>query len=173
MWLCAFLSYQTKTDQEEEEVDIATCSRGQYFGELALVTNKPRAASAYAVGNVKCLGILYAFQWSFNCIIFSSTYIFQDTIYYFTLLYIAFLKLCQTLLFFCRVFLFQSWMLKPSRDCWVRAWTSWRETLLTTKSNWLPCLEVALRSSNRVHETAPMDQELVDERKGFYVCFPP
>uniref|UniRef100_A0A674ABP3 cAMP-dependent protein kinase type II regulatory subunit n=1 Tax=Salmo trutta TaxID=8032 RepID=A0A674ABP3_SALTR len=39
----------------EEEVEIAMCTRGQYFGELALVTNKPRAASAYAVGNVKCL----------------------------------------------------------------------------------------------------------------------
>lgn len=52
----AFLSYQTKKDQEEEEVDIAMCTRGQYFGELALVTNKPRAASAYAVGSVKCLG---------------------------------------------------------------------------------------------------------------------
>ncbi|XP_051237772.1 endoplasmin [Dicentrarchus labrax] len=48
---------RTKKDQEEEEVDIATCSRGQYFGELALVTNKPRAASAYAVGSVKCLVI--------------------------------------------------------------------------------------------------------------------
>uniref|UniRef100_A0A8C4RPU4 Protein kinase cAMP-dependent type II regulatory subunit beta n=1 Tax=Erpetoichthys calabaricus TaxID=27687 RepID=A0A8C4RPU4_ERPCA len=36
-------------------VEIARCTRGQYFGELALVTNKPRAASAYAVGNVKCL----------------------------------------------------------------------------------------------------------------------
>ncbi|XP_074533930.1 endoplasmin isoform X2 [Halichoeres trimaculatus] len=46
---------RTKKEQEEEEVDIATCSRGQYFGELALVTNKPRAASAYAVGSVKCL----------------------------------------------------------------------------------------------------------------------
>ncbi|XP_047242625.1 cAMP-dependent protein kinase type II-beta regulatory subunit isoform X2 [Girardinichthys multiradiatus] len=47
---------QTKKDEEEEEeVDIATCTRGQYFGELALVTNKPRAASAYAVGSVKCL----------------------------------------------------------------------------------------------------------------------
>uniref|UniRef100_A0AAR2KFG6 Cyclic nucleotide-binding domain-containing protein n=1 Tax=Pygocentrus nattereri TaxID=42514 RepID=A0AAR2KFG6_PYGNA len=44
-----------KTDSEEDEVDIATCTRGQYFGELALVTNKPRAASAYAVENVKCL----------------------------------------------------------------------------------------------------------------------
>ncbi|XP_034032183.1 LOW QUALITY PROTEIN: cAMP-dependent protein kinase type II-beta regulatory subunit [Thalassophryne amazonica] len=46
---------RTKKDQDEEEVEIATCSRGQYFGELALVTNKPRAASAYAVGSVKCL----------------------------------------------------------------------------------------------------------------------
>ncbi|XP_044049466.1 endoplasmin [Siniperca chuatsi] len=46
---------RTKKDQEEEEVEIATCFRGQYFGELALVTNKPRAASAYAVGSVKCL----------------------------------------------------------------------------------------------------------------------
>nr|XP_061781292.1 endoplasmin-like [Nerophis lumbriciformis] len=46
---------RTKNDQDEEEVEIATCSRGQYFGELALVTNKPRAASAYAVGSVKCL----------------------------------------------------------------------------------------------------------------------
>ncbi|MED6256895.1 hypothetical protein ATANTOWER_000406 [Ataeniobius toweri] len=44
-----------KDEEEEEEVDIATCTRGQYFGELALVTNKPRAASAYAVGSVKCL----------------------------------------------------------------------------------------------------------------------
>ncbi|CAL8261294.1 unnamed protein product [Merluccius merluccius] len=42
-------------EDEEDEVDIAACSRGQYFGELALVTNKPRAASAYAVGSVKCL----------------------------------------------------------------------------------------------------------------------
>uniref|UniRef100_A0A672I1B3 cAMP-dependent protein kinase type II regulatory subunit n=1 Tax=Salarias fasciatus TaxID=181472 RepID=A0A672I1B3_SALFA len=50
-----FLPHQTKKDQEEEEVEIATCTRGQYFGELALVTNKPRAASAYAVGSVKCL----------------------------------------------------------------------------------------------------------------------
>ncbi|XP_077953497.1 cAMP-dependent protein kinase type II-beta regulatory subunit-like isoform X2 [Gasterosteus aculeatus] len=48
---------RTKKDQEDEEVDIATCMRGQYFGELALITNKPRAASAYAVGSVKCLAM--------------------------------------------------------------------------------------------------------------------
>ncbi|CAH2275767.1 cAMP-dependent kinase type II-beta regulatory subunit [Pelobates cultripes] len=47
---------KSKQDAEvNEAVEIARCSRGQYFGELALVTNKPRAASAYAVGNVKCL----------------------------------------------------------------------------------------------------------------------
>ena len=28
-------------------------NKGGYFGELALVTHKPRAASAYAVGDVK------------------------------------------------------------------------------------------------------------------------
>lgn len=46
---------KSKNDSEDEEVEIATCSRGQYFGELALVTNKPRAASAYAMDSVKCL----------------------------------------------------------------------------------------------------------------------
>ncbi|POI27985.1 hypothetical protein CIB84_008265 [Bambusicola thoracicus] len=49
---------QGKPDVEVEEngaVEIARCSRGQYFGELALVTNKPRAASAFALGTVKCL----------------------------------------------------------------------------------------------------------------------
>ncbi|XP_030063936.1 cAMP-dependent protein kinase type II-alpha regulatory subunit [Microcaecilia unicolor] len=47
---------KTKTGQESNlEVEIARCIRGQYFGELALVTNKPRAASAYSVGDVKCL----------------------------------------------------------------------------------------------------------------------
>lgn len=48
---------KTKANKDggNEEVEIARCHKGQYFGELALVTNKPRAASAYAVGDVKCL----------------------------------------------------------------------------------------------------------------------
>lgn len=48
---------KTKTNKNggNQEVEIAHCHKGQYFGELALVTNKPRAASAYAVGDVKCL----------------------------------------------------------------------------------------------------------------------
>ncbi|XP_054881794.1 cAMP-dependent protein kinase type II-alpha regulatory subunit-like isoform X3 [Poeciliopsis prolifica] len=51
---------KTKTKsgkQDNTEVEVARCSRGQYFGELALVTNKPRAASVYAVGETKCLVI--------------------------------------------------------------------------------------------------------------------
>ncbi|XP_026204119.1 protein kinase, cAMP-dependent, regulatory, type II, alpha, B [Anabas testudineus] len=49
---------KTKVGQQNNaEVEVARCSRGQYFGELALVTNKPRAASVYAVGETKCLVI--------------------------------------------------------------------------------------------------------------------
>ncbi|XP_075064898.1 cAMP-dependent protein kinase type II-beta regulatory subunit [Mixophyes fleayi] len=52
------ITMKSKSKAEAEvnkAVEIARYSRGQYFGELALVTNKPRAASAYAVGGVKCL----------------------------------------------------------------------------------------------------------------------
>ncbi|XP_019364962.1 PREDICTED: cAMP-dependent protein kinase type II-beta regulatory subunit isoform X2 [Gavialis gangeticus] len=52
------ITMKRKSKQDAEEngaVEIARCSRGQYFGELALVTNKPRAASAFALGTVKCL----------------------------------------------------------------------------------------------------------------------
>lgn len=52
-----YLTLQGKQDVDENEaVEIARYTRGQYFGELALVTNKPRAASAFALGAVKCLG---------------------------------------------------------------------------------------------------------------------
>ncbi|CAM4507385.1 cAMP-dependent protein kinase type II-beta regulatory subunit isoform X2 [Lepidochelys kempii] len=52
------ITMKRKNKQDVEEngaVEIARYSRGQYFGELALVTNKPRAASAFALGTVKCL----------------------------------------------------------------------------------------------------------------------
>ncbi|XP_076344635.1 cAMP-dependent protein kinase type II regulatory subunit-like isoform X2 [Tachypleus tridentatus] len=39
--------------QSGEEKELSKLNKGQYFGELALVTHKPRAASAYAVGDVK------------------------------------------------------------------------------------------------------------------------
>ncbi|KDR08982.1 cAMP-dependent protein kinase type II regulatory subunit [Zootermopsis nevadensis] len=43
----------TITGDNGQEVEINRISKGGYFGELALVTHKPRAASAYAVGNMK------------------------------------------------------------------------------------------------------------------------
>uniref|UniRef100_T1E240 cAMP-dependent protein kinase type II regulatory subunit n=1 Tax=Psorophora albipes TaxID=869069 RepID=T1E240_9DIPT len=42
-----------RIQQDAGEVEISRLEKGQYFGELALVTHRPRAASAYAVGTVK------------------------------------------------------------------------------------------------------------------------
>lgn len=81
-------------------MDITTCSRGQYFGELALVTNKPRAASAYAVGSVKCLGTFFAILWLFTYYVCMQTFASLPLLFYITLP-----KLCLTHLF-CYVFLF-------------------------------------------------------------------
>ncbi|XP_064487082.1 cAMP-dependent protein kinase type II regulatory subunit-like isoform X2 [Ornithodoros turicata] len=41
------------------EAEVSRLTKGDYFGELALLTNKPRAATAYAVGTVKlaCLDV--------------------------------------------------------------------------------------------------------------------
>ena len=38
---------------EKGETEISKLEKGQYFGELALVTHRPRAASAYAENQVK------------------------------------------------------------------------------------------------------------------------
>lgn len=42
-----------RIQQDEGEIEISVLGKGQYFGELALVTHRPRAASAYAADNVK------------------------------------------------------------------------------------------------------------------------
>lgn len=39
--------------QDVGDVEVALLGKGQYFGELALVTHRPRAASAYAADNIK------------------------------------------------------------------------------------------------------------------------
>ncbi|XP_065226681.1 cAMP-dependent protein kinase type II regulatory subunit-like [Planococcus citri] len=41
------------SDEANKEVEIKKIEKSGYFGELALVTHKPRAASAYALGDVK------------------------------------------------------------------------------------------------------------------------
>lgn len=47
-------SVSIRIEQENGEVEISVLGKGQYFGELALVTHRPRAASAYAASdNVK------------------------------------------------------------------------------------------------------------------------
>lgn len=42
-----------KMDQEGAEIEISKLGKGEYFGELALVTHRPRAASVYADSDVK------------------------------------------------------------------------------------------------------------------------
>ncbi|XP_037946770.1 cAMP-dependent protein kinase type II regulatory subunit isoform X2 [Teleopsis dalmanni] len=42
-----------RMEQESGEIEISKLSKGQYFGELALVTHRPRAASVYADGDCK------------------------------------------------------------------------------------------------------------------------
>ncbi len=42
-------------EQDGQSKEIKVCGNGDYFGELALLTKKPRAATAYALGDdVKC-----------------------------------------------------------------------------------------------------------------------
>lgn len=41
------------TNDDNEEIEVTRYTDGAYFGELALVTHKPRAASVYAIGKVK------------------------------------------------------------------------------------------------------------------------
>ncbi|KAH8284867.1 hypothetical protein KR054_001937 [Drosophila jambulina] len=47
-----------RMDQDDAEVEISQLGKGQYFGELALVTHRPRAASVYATGGPVKLAFL-------------------------------------------------------------------------------------------------------------------
>lgn len=46
-------SVSIRIEQDAGEVEISVLGKGQYFGELALVTHRPRAASAYAASDIK------------------------------------------------------------------------------------------------------------------------
>ena len=48
-------SVRVVRDQDGQSKELKRCGPGDYFGELALLTKKPRAATAYALGdNVRC-----------------------------------------------------------------------------------------------------------------------
>lgn len=48
------VTVRNKSEENGDEVEVKRYEKGGYFGELALVTHKPRAATAYSVGNTKC-----------------------------------------------------------------------------------------------------------------------
>ena len=48
-------------------MELTQCTKGGYFGELALVTHKPRAASVYAVGDLVCAGRIGEYLGNFFC----------------------------------------------------------------------------------------------------------
>lgn len=45
---------QKRNQTSNEGVEIARLHNSDYFGEIALLTNRPRAATVTAVGTVKC-----------------------------------------------------------------------------------------------------------------------
>ena len=51
-----FITFHTLQNDEGTEIEVTRYTDGAYFGELALVTHKPRAASIYAIGDVKVAG---------------------------------------------------------------------------------------------------------------------
>lgn len=52
-----------RMDQDDAEVEISQLGKGQYFGELALVTHRPRAASVYATGGIVKLACECPAEW--------------------------------------------------------------------------------------------------------------
>ncbi|XP_021358010.1 cAMP-dependent protein kinase type II regulatory subunit-like isoform X2 [Mizuhopecten yessoensis] len=48
------VTVKNKSEPSSEELEVKRYEKGGYFGELALVTHKPRAATAYSIGSTKC-----------------------------------------------------------------------------------------------------------------------
>lgn len=55
----------TVTGENGVEVEVNQVTKGSYFGELALVTHRPRAASAYCVGPVRLACKLFTYRFDF------------------------------------------------------------------------------------------------------------
>lgn len=60
----------TILDDNGQEVEINRIGKGGYFGELALVTHRPRAASAFAVEDIKLACKLKSFVAALNIFYF-------------------------------------------------------------------------------------------------------
>lgn len=62
--MCGEVAIRATDKNTRKEKEIARLKRGQYFGELALVLNKPRVASVYALTEtLKCAVLdIYAFE---------------------------------------------------------------------------------------------------------------
>lgn len=60
----AVIYYLQGANGENREVNRLT--EGQYFGELGLISKKPRAASVFAEGTTKCAGELSVFIYTFR-----------------------------------------------------------------------------------------------------------
>ncbi len=48
---------QTSAANGDKTVEVARLGPSAYFGEIALLTNRPRAATVTAIGDVKCVGL--------------------------------------------------------------------------------------------------------------------
>ena len=59
--LVNMLSCYNQQANPDVDIVLTNYSPGNYFGELALIQNQPRAASAYAEGKVKVAGKLQCF----------------------------------------------------------------------------------------------------------------
>lgn len=69
--VCNSITIRDQTKDQYDNYDYLACyqgsngdnrevnrlKKGQYFGELGLISKKPRAASVFAVGQVRCAGM--------------------------------------------------------------------------------------------------------------------
>lgn len=95
--------------QDGGEVEISQLGTGQYFGELALVTHRPRAASAYAMENCKvaCMYLIFiVMSICFSLLAFSRIALYSHISFF-----IKHFEYFLVLLNFLRYISFRNWIL--------------------------------------------------------------